>query len=180
VNGKARRLGSVCTVLALGLTGLGRCAGDDQVGTPRPLDRVRQALAERWEKIRLIPESFRRDRDRDRDGVERASYSAPKGDTDRPIQIKTSTAAGPTTRSVFWWSIPQKARTAARRYAAAEHKTVTRVLRVEEPDGTAHFEVYAAGRVGLKRLPETVLLSVEDPRKVGKISDDTPPPAGKR
>jgi hypothetical protein len=167
-------------VAALGLTGLGRCAADDVIAAPRPepstLGRVRQALAERWEKVHLVPESFRHDRD----GVERASYSAPKGDTGRPIQAQAPAAAGPTTRSIFWWSVPRKARTAARQYAAAQNKTVTRVLRVEEPDGTAHVEVFAAGRAGLKRLPETVLLSVDDPKKVGRISDDTPPPAGKR
>jgi hypothetical protein len=175
-----RRLGAVCAVAALGLTGLGRCAADDVIAAPRPepstLGRVRQALAERWEKVRRVPESFRRD------GVERASYSAPKGATGRLIQAKAPAAAetGPTTRSIFWWSVPRKARTAARQYAAAQHKTVTRVLRVEEADGTAHFEVYAAGRAGLERLPETVLLSVEDSKKTGRISDGTPPPAGKR
>jgi hypothetical protein len=153
-----RGLGLVCAAAALGLAGAGRCRAGDEVGAPRfdpwaVPGRVRQALADRWAQLRLVPESLRRD------GVERASYTA--AEPGPPVQEKVGSKARP----IFWWAVPRKARTVAKHYAAAQHKSVTRIVRVEEVDGTARFHVYASGRegLGLKKTPEDVLISVDDP-----------------
>ena len=65
-----QRLLAACTAAALGLTGVGRCpAGEDTATSRFDPGAVRQALARRWEKVKQLPGSLRRD------GVEKASYS---------------------------------------------------------------------------------------------------------
>ena len=176
-----KRLGVVCAAAALGLAGVGRCLADDVSIAPRfdPWKyprQMRQAVAERWEKVRLVPESFRHA------GVERASYTASTGGEGRKIVPDKAEAATsvPTAKAISWWLVPRRARSAAQKYAKAQNKTVTRVVRVAEPDGTARFEVYAASRIGRKWTPETVLVSVDDAKGKAKVPDDVPLPGPTR
>lgn len=107
--------------------------------------RLRGAVSERVSSVRLVPERFRRD-----PAVERASATLPA-------------PSGPSSTTLRWWSVPAAARKAARRYAAEQGKSVTRVVRVVEADGKAHFDVYAGPppwRRGSE--PESVLVSVDD------------------
>lgn len=158
-------LGAALAAAVLSPAGAGRCRA---AGPPSPSElaaRVRQSLADRWERIRALPGSVRRD-----DGIQKAEY----------VQPATTSAPGPTVTPIKWWLVPRRARTAARRFAAAQHKTVTRVVRIEEPDGSARFEVYAAGMVGRERALETVLVTVDDPSAQPRgASEDFPAPAAK-
>ena len=86
---------------------------------------------------------------------------APKVDA----EVTQAGAAGAVASPVHWWSVPRRARVAARQYAAAKDAGVTRCVRVVEPDGTVHHDIYAAHRVGLTRQDEFVLLSVADEKK---------------
>lgn len=180
-----KTFGTAVVAAALGAAGAGHCAAGDTPGTPAatpapaaaaspapapsaapspgPVARARQAVADRWEKVKRLPEAVR-----DRaakvkdDAVTRASHEVPKAST--PAPAPAPAPAGPTVTPVFWWSVPRNARTAARKYAAGQNRAVTRVVRVEEADGRARFQVYAAPLAGLKRSQEEVLITVDDPK----------------
>lgn len=165
-----RRLAAACIAAVLGLTGVGRCPAGEDAKTPRfDPGAVRQALARRWEKVKQLPGSLRRD------GVEKASYSVVGNDPGKTKIVAAEEAPParkqPVSKTVFWWAVPRTARTASKSLAASRQSSVTRIVRVREPDGTAHFDVYAARRVGLKRLPESVIYTAAD----DQAKTNTPP-----
>ncbi|MFO0950265.1 MAG: hypothetical protein U0835_03765 [Isosphaeraceae bacterium] len=63
----------------------------------------------------------------------------------------TATVTTPASSTLNWWTVPRKARTAAKAYAAAQNAKVSRYRRVAEPDGSAHYDVYA---VRIQRPPQ--------------------------
>jgi hypothetical protein len=156
-----RRRLAVAGLAALAALAWATGVAADEIKAPTPFEpwkipyRVRDALADRVEKAWGRVERPLRDA-----AVGRASHAA--------------AAPGPSTTPVRWWSIPRAGRDAARRYAALQHKSVTRVVRVQEADGSAHFQVYAAGRDGWKRTPEEMLISVDDPKSGVNRAADVP------
>jgi hypothetical protein len=135
--------------------------------------KASSGLADRWASfrareghaVRLPSWSAWKSRERPLNPFTRVGSMFGRDDPKVDAEVTQAGAAGAVASPVQWWSVPRRARMAARQYAAAKDAGVTRCVRVVEPDGTVHHDIYAAHRVGLTRQDEFVLLSVADEKK---------------